>query len=80
MQRLTGFCVALEAQHDFRGSVPSGSDILGHVACVLFRVHGESSCQSKIANLEFTVGIDKEITGLKVAVQNICRVDVLETA
>ena len=67
MQGLTGFCVTLEAQHDLRSSVPPGSDILGHVPRVLFRVHGEASSQSKVANLEFAIGVDEQVTGLEIA-------------
>lgn len=76
----TGFGIALEAQHDLRRSVPSGSYVFGHVSCILFRVHGEASCQTKIADLEFAVGVHEEITGLEIAVEDVGRVDVLETA
>ena len=76
----TGFCVALEAQHDLGGPVPSGSDVLGHVACVLLGVHGETPGQTKIADLELAVGIDEQVTGLQISVQDVGRVDILETA
>jgi hypothetical protein len=78
--RLTGFCVALETQHDLGRSVPASSDVLGHVSCVLFRVHGEASCQAKIADLELAVGVYKKVTGLEVAMEDVGGMDVLETA
>lgn len=80
MTALTGFCVALEAQHDFRGSVPSGGDILGHVPRIFLRVHGKAPGQPKVADLEFAVGVDEQVAGLEITVQDVCRVDVLEAA
>jgi hypothetical protein len=55
----TGFGVALKAQHDFRGPIPSRSDIFSHVTGILFRVNGEASSQSKITDLELAVSVDK---------------------
>ena len=78
--QLTGFCVALEAQHDLRGAVPSRRNILGHVPGVLFRVDGETSREAKVANLELTVGVDQKISGLQVTMQHVGRVDVLQAA
>lgn len=80
MPVLTRFCVALEAQHDLRGSVPPRGDVLGHVPRVLLRVHGEASGQTKVANLELAVGVDEEIARLQIAMEDIGGVDVLETA
>lgn len=62
----TRFCVALEAQHDLWGSVPSSSDVLSHVSGILLRVHGETSCQTKVTNFELAVGIDEQVTGLEI--------------
>jgi hypothetical protein len=76
----TGFCVALEAQHDLGGAVPSRRDVLGHVPRILLRVHGETPGETKIANLELAVGIDEQVAGLEIAVQDVGRVDVFETA
>lgn len=78
--RHTGFGVALETQHNLRGTVPSCGNVFRHVACILFGVDRETSCQTKIANLEFAVRVDQQISGLQVTVQDIRRVDVLETA
>lgn len=76
----TGFCVTLETQHDLWCSVPSGGDILSHVACVFLGIHGESSCEPKIADLELAVSIYEQITRLQVSVQDIGGVNVLQSA
>lgn len=55
---LTGFCVALEAQHDFRSTVPSRRNIFGHVSSIFLGVNRESSGQPKITNFQLAVGID----------------------
>lgn len=80
MARRTGFGVALEAQHDFRRTVPSGSDVFCHVTGILLRVDRETSGKTKVANLELAVGIDEQVSGLQVTVQNVGGVDVFETA
>ena len=54
----TCFGIALEAQHDLRRTVPSGCDVLGHVACILLRVNRETTSQAEVTNLELAVGID----------------------
>ena len=40
---------------------------------------GVASCQAKVADLEFAVGIDEKVTRLEVAVKNVGGVDVFET-
>lgn len=77
---LTSFGVALEAQHDLGRTVPTCCDILGHISGVFLRVNGETTGQAEVTDLQLTVGIDKQVTGLQVTVQNVGRVDVLETA
>ena len=76
----TGFGVALEAQHDLRSPIPSRSDIFSHVARILFGVLGESSCQTKVANLELAVGVNEEVARLKISMEDVGRVNVLQTA
>lgn len=68
----TGFCVTLEAQHDFRCPVPPGSHVFGHVSRIFLRVHGETSSQAKIANLELAVCVHEEITGFEISVEDVC--------
>lgn len=76
----TGFGVALETEHNFRCSVPSGSNIFRHVPGIFFRIYREATCEAKVANLEFAIGVDQQIAWLQIAVQHVGRVDVLETA
>lgn len=76
----TGFRIALEAQHDLGGSIPSSGDILGHISSILLWVHRKASSQTKIADLQLTVCIDEQISGFQVAVENVGRVNVLEPA
>jgi hypothetical protein len=76
----TGFGVALEAQHDLGRSVPPSRNVLGHVPGIFLRVHRETSGQAKIANLELAVGIHKQITRFEIAMEDVRRVDVLQTA
>lgn len=76
---VNGLCVALEAEHDFGRAVPAGGDVFGHVASVLLRVDGKATGEAEIANLELAVGIDEQVTGLQVAVQDVGGVDVFQT-
>ena len=73
----TSFCVALEAQHDFRGAIPPSRHIFRHVAGILLRVDREASGKTEIANLELAVGVDKQVAGFEISVQHIGGVDVL---
>lgn len=77
---LTGLGVTLETQHDFGCSVPACSNIFSHVPRVLLRIHGETSSQAEIADLQLTVCVDQKITGLEITMEDVCRVNVLETA
>ena len=76
----TGFCIALEAQHNLWRAIPSRCDVFCHVACVLFGIDGEASCQTKVGNLQLAVGIDEQVTRLQITMKDVGRVDVLETA
>jgi hypothetical protein len=55
---LTSFGVAQEAQHNFRRSVPSGSNIFSHVTRVLLWVNRESSSKTEITNLQLAIGVN----------------------
>ncbi len=76
----TSFSVALEAQHDFRRSVPPRGDILSHVSSILLWVYAEASRQAKIGNLELAVGVHQKVARLQVTVKYVGAVDVLKTA
>ena len=73
----TSFGVALERKHNLRSSVPSCCNIFSHVACIFFRVDTETSGQTEIANLKLAVGVNEQVTRLKITMQNIGAVDVL---
>lgn len=80
MPQHTGFSVALEAEHNLWCSVPSRCDVFSHVPCIFFRVNTETSRQTKISNLQLAIGIDQQVAGLQVTVQDIGAVNVFETA
>jgi len=77
--------IVSEAQHDLRSAVPSGGDILGHKALISSNLGRPSSRsispgKTKIADFELAVGIDKKIPWFQVAVENVRRMNVLESA
>lgn len=76
----TSFRVTLETQHDLGCTIPSGCNILGHVPRIFLRVHRETSGQSKIANLQLTIGIDQQVTRFQIAMENVGRVNIFQTA
>lgn len=76
----TGFGVALEAQHNLRSTVPSCRDIFSHVTSILLGIDRETTRETKVTNLKFTIRIDQQVTGLQVTVQDVRRMDVLQTA
>lgn len=79
--RHTGFCVLCETEHNLRSSVPSCSNVLGlEAGSNIVGLVAEATGKTEIANLQLAVGIDEQVTGLEIAVQDVGRVDVLETA
>lgn len=76
----TGFGVALETQHDLWSTVPSRRNVFGHVPRVLLRVDREPTRQAKVADFQLAIGIDQQVTGLQVSVQDIGGMDVLQPA
>lgn len=80
MEEHTRFSITLEAQHDLRCSIPSRRNIFGHVACILFWIHREASSETKVTDLQFTVGVDQQVAWLKISVQDIRGVNVLQAA
>ena len=77
--RRTSFGVALEAEHDLGRTVPPCSDILGHVTGVLVGVNRKATGEAKVGNLELAVCVDEQVARFEVTVENVGRVDVLET-
>ena len=80
MTGLTGFCVALEAQHDLRRSVPSRCNVFCHVSSILIWIYAETSSQTKVGDLEFAVGVYQQITRFQISVKDVGAVNILETA
>ena len=64
---LTGFRIALEAQHDLRRSVPSRRNVFSHIPSILLRVYAETSCETEVANLQLAIGVNEQVAGLQVA-------------
>jgi hypothetical protein len=77
---LTGFCITLETQHDLGRSIPPRSDVFCHETDIGFGIVAESSCQTEITNLEFTIRIHQQVAWLQVAVEDIGRVDIFESS
>ena len=76
----TRFGIAQEAQHDFRSTVPSRRNVFRHEPSILLSNLAIASSEAEVANLEFAVGIDKQVTGLQISVENVGGMDVLEAA
>jgi len=71
-----GSGVVGETKHDFRRTVPSGGDIFRHETLVSGSLRGTatrgvSSRESKVTNLELTVGIDQEVSWLEIAMKDV---------
>lgn len=79
-RKRTSFGIALEAQHDLGSTVPTGSDIFCHVTGVLLGINREASCETKVANLELTIGVDEQISWLQISVEDVGRVNIFKTA
>ncbi|BAU00589.1 hypothetical protein VIGAN_10219800 [Vigna angularis var. angularis] len=60
-------------EEQFRGTVPPGDHILRHE--IGFRCY---PCQTKVSNFKVTVRVQKQITGLKISVQDISRMHILQ--
>jgi len=76
----TGFSVTLEGEHNFWSTVPASGDVFGHVTGVLLAIVTIPPCESEIADFEFAVCVHQEITGFKIPMKDICRVDVFQSA
>ena len=58
-----------KAKHDLGCTVPPRCDVLGHKALLLLLV--EATRETEVTDLEFAIGVDEQVTGLKVTVQNV---------
>ena len=79
-QEHTGFGVALEAQHDLWSAIPSCRNVFRHVSCILLRVDRETTRQTKVTDFQLAIGIDQQVTGFQVTVQDVGRMDILQPA
>jgi len=73
-----------EAQHDFGRSVPARGDIFSHEPLVASSpgsspTRSVTPSKTEIANFEFAICVDKKISWLQIAVQNVGRVDIFQT-
>ena len=65
--------ILFEGEHDLRGAVPARRDVLGHeprfLAAWVRRARGAR--EAKVAHLEVAVGVEEEVGGLEVAVDDV---------
>jgi hypothetical protein len=75
--------IVSKAEHDLRCAIPAS----GHVFChesLIASSFGSSSTwsvapgQAKIADLEFTISVDEQISGLQISVKNISGMNILQ--
>lgn len=64
--------VFLPCEHDLWRSVVSRRDISGHLGVL-------DPGQTEVADLKVAVLVDEDVAGLEIAVDDTCRVDILET-
>lgn len=76
---INGLGVFLERQHDLRGTVPASSHIFRHEARVVVGRGGRAS-KTEIAHLQIAVGIEQEVGGLQITVQDVGRMHGLESS
>lgn len=76
------FCVLFECKHDFGSAIPPRSNVFRHET--RFRpgwLGGlDGSGKTKIAHLEVAIGVEKQIGGLEVTMDDIRRMESLERA
>ena len=70
--------IVCKAEHNLRCAIPPRRDIFGHEPLLLRLI--EPARKPKIANLEFAVRVDEQVSRLEIAVQHVGRVDVFQTA
>ncbi len=73
------FGVFLKREHNFRRAVPSCRDVFGHEAGVVLDV-GCGASETEVADFEIAVGVEEEVRGFQVAVQDVGAVHGFEGA
>ena len=72
-------CILLKSEHNFRRPIPPRRHILGHKPGIILR--GISTpCQSKVTDFEIAVGIEQQVGGFQVTVEDVGRMHCLEGA
>lgn len=71
---VNGLCVLFEGKHDLGCSVPTGGDVFGHESCFCARGFGRfhTACETKVAHFQITVGVEEEIGGFQVSMNDVC--------
>lgn len=75
-----------KTQHDLGRPVPPSGDVFSHetlirtTLCIGASTRSVSPREAEVADFELTVRINQEVTRLKVAMNDVSGVDVLETA
>lgn len=71
-------------QRDLRSPIPSHGDILCHEVLAIGLQTSFSkqvpSCEAKVTDFQFTIGVDEEIGRFEVPMENICGVNVIQAA
>ena len=75
--------IVSKAEHDLRCPIPASGHVFRHETLITGGFGGSSTRsvapgQAKIADLEFTISIDEQISGLQISVKNISGMNVLQ--
>jgi hypothetical protein len=73
-----------KAEHDLRCTVPASSHVFCHESLIAGSFGGSSTRsvapgQAKIADLEFTISVDEQISGFQISVKNVSGMNILQT-
>lgn len=74
--------VLFERQHDFGSSVPPCGYVFRHETSLCARWLGglDGTCETEVTDLEVAVGVEEEIGGLEIPMNNIRRMQRLQCA
>ena len=78
----TDLCVLLEGQHDFGSAVPPRGNVFRHEARFRAGWFGslDGSGKAKVADFEVAIGIEEEIRGFEITVDDISGMECLESS
>ena len=72
-------CILLKSEHNFRRPIPPRRHIFSHKPGIILRGIG-APCQSKVTDFEIAVGIEQQVGGFQVTVEDVGRMHCLESA